>query len=34
MGHARLDTLEAYLDLNVDDLKQAHKEHGPVDSIL
>jgi len=34
MGHAGLAVLQRYLSLVTDDLEQAHREHGPVDSLL
>lgn len=34
MGHADLTVLRRYLDQNRDDLAAAHREHGPVDSLL
>jgi len=34
LGHGDLDTVRRYLALVDDDLRDAHKEHGPVDAML
>lgn len=34
MGHSQLSILGRYLRLVTDDLQAAHREHGPVDSLL
>ena len=34
MGHADLSILRRYLAQNEDDLRRAHKEHGPVDLMF
>lgn len=33
LGHADIQMLRRYLDINVDDLADAHREHGPVDNM-
>ena len=33
MGHSDLSTLPAYLGIDVDDLRRAHDQHGPIDKL-
>ncbi|MDQ3247926.1 MAG: tyrosine-type recombinase/integrase [Chloroflexota bacterium] len=34
MGHSTIDVLKAYLDIAVDDVREAHRKAGNIDSIL
>ncbi len=34
MGHSELGVLRQYLDFNLDDLEDAHAEHGAVDNMI